>query len=116
MKKNTKHNLLEVCLYILLAMIVAMISIFIYGILNKVIVMMIVSGILFVIFCLLVFLVFRLRPYKSENKTKKNKDLLVIIKLRYIIGVFCYISYDANGRRMQKITEGEPNISMPATC
>lgn len=75
MKKNTKHNLLVICLYILLGLLGCMIWLFIYGIKNNISLVIILSSIGFCCFSFLIILVFKYRPFKNKQKKKKiEKD------------------------------------------
>lgn len=70
MKKDTKHNLLETCMYILLGLIVVTIYAFIEGISRSTLLLIILCPIVFCIAIVLLIFVFRARPYKNRKKRK----------------------------------------------
>jgi hypothetical protein len=66
MKKNIKHNLYEVCTYLLLFLIIGSVYFFVYGVMNKVLLVIILTPITFCIFVIFLIIIFRTRPYKNN--------------------------------------------------
>lgn len=74
MNKNTKHNILEFFISLLLGLITITIYVFIHGIKNKITLAIILSIIGFFSFVILVVILYRFLPYKHKKHKKHNRD------------------------------------------
>lgn len=75
-KKNTKHNILLMCAYILMGLIAGMIYLFIYSIKHNNLFGIVLSCILFCVFLFLLIIITCLRPYKNKKKVKKDRMMV----------------------------------------